>query len=203
MRFYVLPITSLFFVGSPAITAEAHLPKLRTNPIVPVANLLAKGEGDWNSVNRGRAGDTPGGIRSITGKSFSDHTVGEVKALQRRRIYAVGRYQLIPSTLSFAVSKAGVKATERFTPQVQNRLLQALLDYKRPSIGGYIRGEHDNLNRALRAMALEWASVAWVGGRSYYSGINGNRAHSSQSQAAIALRASKRLYLSGSTGATK
>lgn len=177
--------------GQQALPMEANLPPLPKNPIVPVANVLAKGEGDWNSVNRGRAGDTPGGIASVTGKNFSELTVGQVKSLQRSRIWAVGRYQMIPSTLSYAVSKAGVSANERFTPEIQNRLLQALLDHKRPLIGAYIRGEHSNLSLALRAMALEWASIAW-NGRSLYGGSN--RAHVTSHEAGIALQEARRLY---------
>lgn len=182
---------SLLF-GGPAQTAGTKLPPLSKRPITPVANVLAKGEGDWNSVNRGRAGDTPGGIVSLTGKPFSALTVSQVRSLQRSRVYAVGRYQMIPSTLAYAVRKAGVRPSERFTPQVQNRLLQALLDHKRPSIGAYIRGEHGSINRALRAMALEWASVAWVHGGSYYGGSN--RARVTRHEAALALKEARRLY---------
>ena len=187
----LLLLTSL--AGQQALPKEANLPPLHKNPIVPVANTLAKGEGDWNSVNRGRAGDTPGGIASVTGKNFSELTVGQVKSLQRRRVYAVGRYQMIPSTLAYAVRKAGVSANARFTPETQNRLLQALLDHKRPSIGAYIRGEHGSINRALRGMALEWASVAWIHGRSYYGGSN--RVRVTRHEAAIALKEARRLYL--------
>lgn len=198
MRTNVLTLSILAFLAGPnAIPVEASLPAPKPNPITPVANVLASGEGDWDSVNRGRAGDTPGGISSVTGKSFSDLTVGQVRYLQRSRIYAVGRYQMIPSTLSYAVSKAKVAPHERFTPQVQNRLLQALLDHKRPSIGAYIRGEHGSINRALSAMALEWASVASYNGRSYYAGLGGNRAHVTRYEAAVALKEARRLYLEG------
>ena len=200
MRTNVLTLPLLLsLAGQHALPMEANLPPVTKSPITPVANVLARGEGNWNSVNRGSAGDTPGGIASVTGKNFSDLTVGQVKNLQRTQVYAVGRYQMIPSTLAYAVSKAGVDANERFTPQLQNRLLQALLNHKRPSIGGYIRGEHGSINLALRAMALEWASVAWIDGRSYYSGRGGNRAHVTRHEAAIALKEARRLYLEGST----
>jgi hypothetical protein len=202
MRIHAI-LTPLLFLGSPAVTAQANLKPLAANPVVPVANLLAKGEGNWDSVNRGRAGDTPGGIKSITGKSFSDHTVGEVRSMQRRSIYAVGRYQFIPSTLSYAVRAAGVRSSERFTPQVQNRLLKALLDHKRPSIGAYIRGEHGSINRALAALAREWASVAWRNGRSYYAGRGGNRAHITRHEAAVALNRARALYLERTTETSK
>lgn len=188
--------TILFMLGGQAKPVTVNLPPPPKNPIIPVADVIAKGEGNWDSVNRGRAGDTPGGIVSVTGKKFSDLTVGQVKGLQRTTIYAVGRYQMIPSTLSYAVRKAGVAASERFTPQVQNRLLQALLDHKRPSIGAYIRGEHSNLAQAVRAMALEWASVAW-NGASLYGGSN--RAHVTSHEAGVALREARRLYSESQT----
>jgi hypothetical protein len=193
MRFYASLLPVVFFLSGPVSTAQILHPVLRTNPIVPVSNVIAKGEGNWDSVNRGVAGDTPGGIKSITGKTFSQHTVGEVQSLQRRSVYAVGRYQFIPSTLAFAVQKAGVQAAERFTPEVQNRLLQALLDHKRPAIGAYIRGEHNNLDLALRAMALEWSSVAWTSGSSYYGGSN--RSHVTRHEAGVALREARELHL--------
>lgn len=198
MRIHAI-LTPLLFLGNPAITAEANLKPLPSNPITPVADLLAKGEGNWDSVNRGRAGDTPGGIKSITGKSFSEHTVGEVRSMQRRSIYAVGRYQFIPNTFSYAVRAAGVRPGEHFTPEVQNRLLKALLDHKRPSIGAYIRGEHANLNRALTALSQEWASVAWRNGRSYYAGRGGNAAHVTRHEAAIALNRARELHLARTT----
>lgn len=158
----------------------------------PLANLIAKGEGDWNSVNRGRAGDTPGGIRSITGKDFSQMTVGEVISLQRYRVYAVGRYQFIPVTLRQAVDWAGVEYTDLFTPHTQDRLFAALLEHKRPAVGQYLRGG-GSLQRALDALAQEWASVGYRGGGSYYGGWGGNRAHVTTHEAAIALNQGRAL----------
>lgn len=200
MRLNVSVLPLLFFLtASPAVSGNDLLPDPKPNPLTPVANVLAKGEGNWNSVNRGRAGDTPGGIKSIIGKTFSDLTIGEVQSLQRARIYAVGRYQFIPSTLSYAVQKAGVDASKRFTPEVQNRLLWALLEHKRPCIGAYIRGEHDNLDLALREMAREWASVAWYHGGSYYAGWGGNAAHITRHEAGLALKQARTLYLGSQT----
>lgn len=201
MRHYVTltPLLFALFLGghSKPLEATTQKPALqnivasyRPQPIKPLADLLARGEGDWDSVNRGYAGDTPGGIQSLTGKAFADFTVGEVMWMQRSRIYAVGRYQFIPSTLRFAVEKAGVNANEKFTPEVQNKLLIALLFYKRPAIGGYIKGRHNNLDFALDELAREWASVAaWHGG-SYYGG-GGNRASITRREARLALIAAR------------
>lgn len=148
--------------------------------VEPLGDLIAQGEGDWNAVNRGYAGDTPGGIRSITGKNFDQHTVNEVIQLQRWTIYAAGRYQFIPVTMRFAVANSDVKGTDKFNAETQNKLFAALLQYKRPAVGAYLRGDHDYLGWALNEMAKEWASVEYRYGRSYYAGIGGNRAHISR-----------------------
>ena len=82
----------------------------------PLQDLIARGEGHYNSVNRGYAGDTPGGIQSLTGLTFENYTVGQVMQLQRRWLHAVGRYQFIPVTLRFAVNNSDVSIHDMFTP---------------------------------------------------------------------------------------
>ena len=154
----------------------------------PIADLIAKGEGDYNSVNRGWAGDTPGGMKSLTGKELKDYTVNQVMAFQNRWLYAVGRYQFIPSTFRYAVKKASVDRSSLLTPDVQDRLMAALILHKRPAVGSFLQGRHDNVGYAVDQMAKEWASIAYRGGRSYYAGRGGNRAHISRQEVAIALR---------------
>jgi len=85
--------------------------------LLPLADLIAKGEGDYNAVNRGYAGDTPGGIQGLTGLTFENYTVGQVIAYQKRWLYAVGRYQFIPTTLRFAVAHSDVDNLDMFTPE--------------------------------------------------------------------------------------
>jgi len=158
----------------------------------PIADLIAKGEGNWDSVNRGRAGDTPGGIQSITGKRFHELTVEQVLWLQRGSVYAVGRYQLIPSTMKLAVKWSGIAWSAKFDQTTQNKLFCTLLSHKRPQIGRYLNGE-GAIQPALDALAKEWASVAYRGPYSYYSGIGGNRAHITVDEAAVALNAGRAL----------
>jgi len=159
---------------------------------MPIANLIARGEGDWNSVNRGWAGDTPGGIRSVTGRNFADMTIEEVLWLQRGSVYAVGRYQLIPTTLRAAVRWTGLSWDTKFTNDTQNKLFCSLLEHKRPSVGRYLRGE-GSLSSALLGLAKEWASVEYRNGRGYYDGIGGNRAHVTRHEATLALNAGRAL----------
>ena len=159
----------------------------------PLADLIARGEGDWNAVNRGWAGDTPGGIQRLTGKTFDQFTVGQVMSMQRRWLFAVGRYQFIPRTLRFAVANSDVTRRDMFTDDVQDRLFATLLEHKRPVIGQYLQGAPVPLSRALDALAREWASVEYRYGRSYYR-RGGNRAHISRAEAKsvlVAVRNSK------------
>ena len=161
----------------------------------PLGDLLSKGEGDYNSINRGRAGDTPGGIQGLTGQTFENYTVGQVMELQRTRLYAVGRYQFIPSTLRFAVRMSDVDELDMFTPKVQDRLMAALILYKRPAIGAYLRGDHNLEGWALDEMAKEWASVEYRAGRGFYDHIGGNRAHITRAELSKVLRDIKKAWL--------
>ena len=179
--------------------AQAQPRKVCPNPyykavherLKPLGDLIAKGEGDYNAINRGRAGDTPGGIQWYKGQTFENFTVGQVMAMQRSGLYAVGRYQFVPKTLRFAVSMADVSELDMFTPEIQDKLMAALVLYKRPSVGAYLRGNHDNLNWAMNDMAKEWASIEWSNGRGYYDHIGGNRAHISRAELAKVLKSIK------------
>ena len=153
----------------------------------PLLDLIAKGEGNYNSVNRGYAGDTPGGIQRLTGKPFAKYTVGEVMAYQRSWLYAVGRYQFIPRTFRFAVAHSDVSHQDLFTPEVQDQLAIALIIHKRPAVGAYLRGEHSNLGWAMNEMAYEWAAIEYRNGRGYYDGYSGNRASISRYELAQVL----------------
>lgn len=144
--------------------------------VKPLGDLISTGEGDYNAVNRGRAGDTPSGISSITGKDFSDMTVREVMDLQDWKVYAVGRYQFIPVTLRLAVAFSSVDFDDKFTNKNQDILFAALLEYKRPAVAAYIRGDHDYQGWALNDLAKEWASIEYRNGRGFYDHIGGNRA---------------------------
>ena len=162
----------------------------------PLADLLATGEGDYDSVNRGRAGDTPQGLTGLTGKSYERTTIREIISMQRSWIYAVGRYQFVPTTLRFAVATSTVTEDDYFTAEVQDRLMAALILYKRPAIGAYLRGDHDHIGWALNELAKEWASVEYYNGRGYYDHIGGNRAHISRNDAWEVLQGIKRTWQS-------
>jgi hypothetical protein len=140
--------------------------------IRPLANLIAKGEGSWNSVNRGGSGDTPGGARSVIGKDLTQTTLRELQHYQATgRVFAVGRYQFLPRTLKMAIKNSGINCELRFTPETQDYLLAALLQHKRPAIASFIQGKSTSIDYALDELSREWSSIGWRGSRSYYGGM--------------------------------
>ena len=136
-----------------------------------VAELLRRirsAEGSYTSINRGRAGDTPGGMPSLTSMS-----VGQVMEMQRLgEAFAVGAYQFIPETLRGAVQRSGTASDERFSPEVQDRLALELIlgGSKRPQLAAYLKGQSGNLNAAERGISNEWAGVKGPSGRGAYDG---------------------------------
>lgn len=154
---------------------------------LPAVQALLKfiyaAEGSYTSVNRGKAGDTPGGLPGLTSMMIS-----EIKKAQAAgRLFAVGAAQFIPSTLPLAQSAAGISDTAIFSPENQDRLAAALLlGGKRPALAAYLTGKSNDLNAAQIDMAKEWASIPLPNGKGFYDGDSaGNRA----TQKAAAVRA--------------
>ena len=139
----------------------SEIPSLSTSSL---REIISSGEGGLNSVNRGNAGDTPGGAKSILGKNLTDMTVDNIFAAQRAgKVFAVGKYQIIPDTMAgfvrYLESKNIDTSTAKFDERIQDKFFQYVIDEKRPSIGRYIRGESDNRAAAAQAFAREFASV--------------------------------------------
>ena len=101
-----------------------------------------------------------------------------------------------PHTLRFAVATSTVSEDDYFTPEVQDRLMAALVLYKRPAIAAYLRNDHDYIGWALDELAKEWASVEYRNGRGYYDHIGGNRAHISRTRGLGSITGIKRTWQS-------
>jgi muramidase (phage lysozyme)/prefoldin subunit 5 len=159
--------------------------------------LIAKGEGDYNSVNLGKAGGYKSGTRDL-----GNMTVAEVIAAQKAHQFnAVGRYQLIGNTLSDAVKTLGLSGSEKFDKTTQDRIFEEyLVKNKYRAIGDYLSGKSNNLNAAIHAAAQAWASVADPStGKSLYEGIGNNHASISVAQMAMAMQNTRGSLGGGST----
>lgn len=125
----------------------------------PLFDLIAKGEGGYNSINRGKAGDSPGGAAKYFGKNLTDMTVGEIMDLQaQNKVYAVGKYQIVPSTMKDFVARGGVSRSDMFNTKTQEKFPHYVVYKKRPTVAKYLEGKA-SLNDAILALSAEFASI--------------------------------------------
>lgn len=113
--------------------------------------------GNYNAMNQGTdaqgriIGSTAGGKTSkdIIGKNLTDMTIGEIMDRQNERkyprnakpdlgIHAAGKYQIIGNTLPTAMRQAGLKPSDKFSPENQDLLGLAIL--KNKGIGAWTSG---------------------------------------------------------------
>lgn len=154
--------------------------------------LISRGEGDYNSVNRGARGGYRAGTENLEGM-----TLAQVMAAQRAgQFNAAGRYQIIGSTLAEAARSLKLNGDEMFDRKLQDRIFeQYLVRNKRRAIADYVEGRSDDLRGALRAASREWASVADPDtGRSYYADTGNNRASITAAEMEAALRNTRATY---------
>ena len=174
-----------------------------------VFEVIASGEGGYNSVNRGTAGDTPGGAQSIFGKNLTDMTVGEIiNAQQAKKVFAVGKYQIIDTTMLDFVNNSSVDRDDLFNASTQEKFTDYVINVKRPAVGKYLRGETNDPTEAGQALAREFASVGlqyaengMPRGSSRYADRGGNRASITPEEIIAALEKDRKAYSKG--GKTK
>ena len=139
----------------------------------PLAKLIASGESGsagYDAFNRGSG--APKGTGSVGGQklSLTDMTIKEIMDKQSlqpgdpNRLFAVGKYQCIPSTLKDACQKLNIDVNQRFSPYTQDLICQEyLVARKRPRLLAYYRNPNKNnetlLKEAGKALAAEFASI--------------------------------------------
>lgn len=165
--------------------------------------LIARGEGDYNSVNRGARGGYRAGTENLEGM-----TLAQVMAAQRAgQFNAAGRYQIIGSTLAEAARSLKLNGDEMFDRKLQDRIFeQYLVNNKRRAIADYLSGKSEQLGAAIYATAKEWASVAVPKGMktesgrisdgtmTFYDKSGKNKASITEAQMRLAMQNSRALY---------
>ena len=169
----------------------------------PLLDFIAAGEGDYNSSNRGTIGSRIVGSTSDTvrnNRPLTDMTIGQIRQLQSinnpnnaDRLFAVGRYQVIPDTLNQAVRDLKLSDDTVFDQDTQDRIGMWLINEKRPAVGAFLSGADVPIDEAMMSLAREFASVPVPydtvdtrgrrvrAGQSFYHHFGGNRAgHSVQ-----------------------
>lgn len=138
-----------------------------------ISEILRLGEGDFESYNTGTKGVPHGKVGfsfnhqpagTVTGKTINQilRSAHDFSGTDRRRMFAVGRYQMIPTTLAMAKEKLGLTGDELFTPELQDRIFREVLI---PKAGGgalarFLSEGIGTVDQAQYAAAKEWASVA-------------------------------------------
>ena len=173
----------------------------RLGAFAGVADAVGFGEGDYSSVNRG-ADPRTGKSYGSTKTNLSEMTINQVLARNKKpfgdpdRMNAVGKYQIIASTMKGLVSKMGLTGEEKLTPEMQDRLFMALMP---KATTDYVSGRSTDRNTAITGLAKEYASIGVPvdmkghvqnvrAGQSFYQGYGGNKANpQSLSKVAAAL----------------
>lgn len=174
-------------------------PELRGEPAaLALLDLIGRKEapGGYNQ----RFGEKPQGP---FGTNLIGMTVDQVLALRPRHIKgrnysAAGRYQILKATLRDIKAGMGLSGSEKFDPEMQDRMAFWLLDDKR-GYSRWKRGELTDVQFGNR-IAMEWASfpvlVRTQGqnltvsrGQSYYAGDGINKAYVKPEEVEAALAA--------------
>lgn len=150
----------------------------------PLLDLITQGESEsagYNAYNRGTYIDADGKAEIRSAREaidFSQMTLEQVLDRQHaprdseEKLLAVGKYQIIPSTMSEAARKLDLDQDQAFTPALQDKIFsQYLIVNKRPEVHDYITGKPGaSLSEAQAGLASEWASFGDPnkGGASHY-----------------------------------
>jgi hypothetical protein len=160
-------------------------------------DLIGKGEskGNYNALVYGKKGaNTPGSA------DLTNMTIAQVQEYQKGMLgkghasTAVGKYQMIATTLAEQVKKSGLDAsTTKFDQKTQDLLAQQLIDQ-----AGY--GKKDTAT-VMKNLAGTWASLPKdMSGRGAYDNFNGNMAGINPNELAAAISGPSGKYDSKTAG---
>lgn len=153
-------------------------------------DLISSGESGaagYNSYNTGEAG------KSGAPMNLTEMSVDDVMKLQKEgKIFAAGKYQIIPETLKGGVKELGLTGKEKFNQETQDKLFSKyLIGSKRPEIQEYLNSPNPSpelKRKAQIGLSQEFASIAHPDtGKSFYEGKGGNKASITSEQALAAL----------------
>jgi hypothetical protein len=134
-----------------------------------LAQLVQSGEGTYTSM-----------FPSENYANMTDMVIRtELVNFQRQKLRdgrasaAVGAYQFLEPEV--AAARAGLPPDAKFTPENQDKMFIATLMTKpgREAIAQYLQGSSNNIELAIDQLAMEFASIEYRNGRSYYQdGVN-------------------------------
>ncbi len=146
-------------------TLQGDTPVGRLKSLIALAEAGPKG---YNAVHVGARVRPP--------KPPTQMTLAEIRTWIRKtpgQPHAIGRYQIIPSTLDVLIQRAKFATSTRFSPAVQDAFADILLND-----AGLQRFQKGRMSRKrfMNNLAKVWAGLPTSSGKSYYDGYAGNRA---------------------------
>lgn len=199
-------------IGAVAVAGTAAL--VGKEALASNISKYESGKAGYNAYNKGTVGNKM--IPSDKPIDFSKMTIseflrrGELKQGDPDRLFAVGKYQIIPPTMKDLVKQLKIDPnTTYLDPTTQDLLFtNGLVGQRRKKVDDYVKGRSDDKDGAILELAKEFASVGVpydmkVGnkqlkkGDSYYSGQGGNKAHNPPEQVGLALDADRLKNMQG------
>ena len=215
--------TAAVVVGSNALAATSNIAesiaKYESKTSSPLrtkkGNIKTKWKNDseYNAYNKGTknnkiiGADFDENNESVI--NFSDMTIeeylrrGDLSINDPNKLFAVGRYQIIPTTMHDIVNKLKINPKNtKLTPDIQDMLFtEGLIKRKRPIVDDYLNGKPGvTRDMAVMELAKEFASIGipydlpargLKKGQSFYEGTGGNAAHNKPEDVGTALDADK------------
>jgi len=157
-----------------------------------LGQMVRSGEGGYTSM-----------FPSESYPEMTNMTINELVAFQKQKLKdgrksaAVGAYQFLYPEV--AAQRAGLSMNDKFTPENQEKMFMATLMTKpgRESIAKYLRGQSNDVEKAIDELAMEFASIEYRDGRSYYYKDGVNRASVSRARARQALLSARKEMMQG------
>jgi nucleoside phosphorylase len=148
-----------------------------------LGELVRSGEGTYTSMFPSE------NYPELTNMTIRTELVNFQKSKLRdgRKSAAVGAYQFLYPEV--AADRAGLPADAKFTPENQEKMFIATIMSKpgRQNLARYLQGKSNDVEKAIDELAMEFASIEYRNGRSYYHSDGVNRAKVTRARARAAL----------------
>lgn len=136
--------------------------------IVQLGTVISSGEGTYEAWNAGappgnkvKYGSMKGTQGGITGKTINELLASSKKYTwqDKRRRFATGKYQTIPTTLAEARDRIGLTGNELYDAEMQERIFREYLVIKQPLLRKFIQKGEGSIDDAQLGASREWASI--------------------------------------------
>lgn len=129
--------------------------------ITPLMQSILNGEsggGNYDAVNRGGAGDTPGGLPGL-----SKMTLSQVMAQRNKGYRHFGAYQFNPDTMMAVAQRLGIDPNAPFNQETQQRLAYGMIYEEalpwRGGLNDFVQGRNTNIAAARSDIRTEWSAL--------------------------------------------